>query len=170
MSFIFITFFSMAAFAQTQSSAKTALLNTQAFYDEKTGITKLVNVFKQVKAEYKPIEQELAAMSARMNLLEKEISDGRGKVSPEQLSIKVDEYERIRKNLQYKEQDAQAMYQKRVSVLGEPINKDINNAIDIFFKQKGVTMVLDPSKIQGIIWNLESIDMTKEFITFYNAR
>lgn len=171
MSFIFIAFFSIAAFAQTQPSAKTALLNTDAFYDEKTGITKLIKMYEQLDAEFKPIQQELAAMRTKMELLKTELDSRNTKMSAAQITAKVDEYEQLRRTVQNKGEDAQTKYNKRLEVLMEPINKNIHSAMDIFFKQKGVTMALNLVKLQGaILWNLETIDMTKEFIAFYNAR
>jgi hypothetical protein len=52
--------------------------------------------------------------------------------------------------------------------------QDIMKAIGEFTKQKGYGLILDAAKLDsaGVIlgWDEAKVDVTKEFITFYNAR
>ena len=51
--------------------------------------------------------------------------------------------------------------------------QDIGKAVNDFAKQKGYTLILDIAKDQaGFLLAVgdEKIDITKDFITFYNAR
>ncbi len=54
-----------------------------------------------------------------------------------------------------------------------PVRQDIGNALQEFAKKNGYMMILDASKLDGAGLLLafdEKYDITKDFITFYNAR
>jgi len=55
-----------------------------------------------------------------------------------------------------------------------PILQDIGRAMDDFAKQKGFALILDAAKLEGagliLAVDLAKVDVTKEFITFFNAR
>lgn len=162
LSFILGVLLTATVFAQTQPPTKVAVLDTNAFSDEKTGITKIINLFKQLKTEFKPAQDEIVALNTKIKALENEIKLGQ--------TAKASEYEQLVNTRRIKAEDAQVKYNKRLDALLGSIYKDMQSALDTFSRQKGITLILDPSKMQGIIWSLESTDITKEFIAFYNAR
>ena len=52
-----------------------------------------------------------------------------------------------------------------------PIRLDIGNAIQEFTKKNGYVMIFDITKLNQAILGLdETADVTKQFITYYNAR
>jgi len=42
--------------------------------------------------------------------------------------------------------------------------------LDAFAKARGITMILDGSQVQGILYAADGLDITKAFISEYNAR
>ena len=70
--FVLVFCFTAAAFSQTVLP-KSVLINTSAFYDEKTGITKLVSVEKQIENEFAKDIKELEDGTARLSSIASEL-------------------------------------------------------------------------------------------------
>jgi Skp family chaperone for outer membrane proteins len=51
-----------------------------------------------------------------------------------------------------------------------PVYDDIGKALDAYAKAHGITLILDVTKIQGIVSAAESLDITKAFITEFNSK
>ena len=51
-----------------------------------------------------------------------------------------------------------------------PIYDDIGKALDAFAKAHGITLILDVTKVQGIVSADGSLDITKAFITEFNTK
>jgi Skp family chaperone for outer membrane proteins len=169
------------AAAQTAAPVKIAVIDSSLFDDEKAGITKYVNAYKQIDAETKPQTTELQTMLNRMQTLEKEAQQMReayqknpnGPIGPAQIQPKVDEIERIRRDGVYKQEDLNKLVQKRRQQLLGPIVKDIGDALQQYAKQKGYSVIFDLAKDNtGFLVALgdDKLDVTKDFIAFYNAR
>jgi len=183
-SFFLTTFFVVSNLAQTSPAklpgeSKIALINTFAFADAKTGITKYINAVKTLESEFKPIQTELESIESKLQTLSKEIQtlrESAGKkvpVNQTAINAKVEEGEKLQRDFKFKQEDAAARAQRREQALFRPIMQDIYKAAQEFSKQKGFMLVLDIAKMDqaGILlaWD-EKADITKEFITFYNAR
>jgi Skp family chaperone for outer membrane proteins len=69
-----------------------------------------------------------------------------------------------------KTEDAQSAYQKRLQDMLGPVYDDIGKALDAFAKAHGITLILDVTKIQGIVSADGSLDITKAFITEFNSK
>ncbi len=50
------------------------------------------------------------------------------------------------------------------------IYDDIGKALDAFAKAHGITLILDVTKVQGIVSADGSLDITKAFITEFNSK
>ena len=182
ISFLITTFFAVSAFAQTQPPTKVALVNTNAFYQEKVGITKIENAYKKLNAEFKVEFDAIQNNLQRLQNLQKELqalqtraNDPNNKVpiDKNQVQTKVDEFERLQTETKRKQEDAKKRYEKREAELIAPIVQDVGSAIGAFAKQKGFTLVMDTGKLvetRILLFNQEATDITKEFITYYNAR
>ncbi|HLA94515.1 MAG TPA: OmpH family outer membrane protein, partial [Pyrinomonadaceae bacterium] len=88
-------------------------------------------------------------------------------------TAKQDEGEQLQRKLGYDKTDLEGAIAKRRKVLISPISQDIGKAIDEFGKKNGYAAVFDVSKMGdsgALLFLAESADVTKEFITFYNAR
>lgn len=182
VSAFFAAFFAVSAFAQTPTtSGKIGLINTEAFYDAKAGITKLAAANTSLEAEFKPLQTELQTLATKIQALEKELAGYRQMIqenkkvpiSDADLNKKAEDYEKSVREYKFKEEGAKAQYQRREQIVMGPIRQDIGTAIQEFTKKNGYTIMLDVAKLDnaGLILGLdETADVTKAFITFYNAR
>lgn len=177
---LFLTaLFAVSAFAQT-APVKIAIINTYAFGDEKAGITKYVNAVKTVNTEFTPVQNELDGMNTKLNNLAKEIqtlrdqaAGGKVPIDEKAAQAKVDEAERLQRDIKFKSEDAKSRYDKRTQAVMGPVMQDIGKALQEYAKQKGYTLIFDIAKDEtGLLVALgdEKIDITKDFITYYNAR
>lgn len=178
---LFLTaMFAASAFAQAAQPAapvKIAVINTQAF-DDKAGITKYVNAMNALETEFKPVQTELQGMVTRYQSMQEEIKKLQNPpanvpVNQSTLQTKVDEYGKLERDIKFKEEDAKARYNSRSATVLSPILQDIGKAMNDFAKQKGYVLILDIAKMASadlILALDEKADVTKEFITFYNAR
>jgi Skp family chaperone for outer membrane proteins len=182
-SLIFAALFAVSAFAQaTQPAAgtvKIAVINTQAFDDAKAGITKYTNAMNTLEAEFKPVNTELQTMVTKYQTLGTEIQNLQKNtnpavpIKPEAIQQKIDEYGKLERDIKFKQEDAKARFESRQTALLGPVLQDIGKAIQDYSKQKGYTLILDISKMANadlILALDEKADVTKDFITFYNAR
>jgi len=168
---ILITFIlsltAIAAHAQVtaaKTSTKVTVVQTQAFGDEKSGITRYLNVIKRLNAEFKPRKDELDVMQAQYKKLADEVTK-----SPAQ--AKYEQAETLQRDIKRKADDAQMAYQRREREVTEPISKDIQIALSTFAKQRGIDLLLDiSSNTVPVAFVNESIDITQAFIAEYNTR
>jgi outer membrane protein len=158
--------------AQTANipETKIALVNTDDFADEKTGITRLVSAMKRVDGEFQPRRTELQTLQQQ---IEKQTAD-LTKAAPLQdqkvTQQQSDKIELMKTDLKRKGEDAQAAYQQRLQAILGPVYEDIGKALDAYAKAHGITLVLDVSKVQGIVSASESLDITRPFITEFNSK
>jgi Skp family chaperone for outer membrane proteins len=179
--------FTVSAFAQTTTPTQPAgagrivTINTAMFEDTKAGITRYVNAMTALDGEFKPAFNELQTMQTRLQTLQKQYNDlyveaqkPGSPIKPEALQTKLDEIQNLQVEFKRKQEDAKLKFERRQAVVMGPVMQDIVKAIGDFTKQKGYGLVLDAAKLDnaGIIlgWDEAKIDVTREFITFYNAR
>ncbi len=185
--FIFAALFAVSASAQTgaQSAAgqKIAVINTAAFDDAKDGIKKYTTALSALENEMKPLSTEIDGLVARYNTLGSDIKrlqdqaakGGAGSVPIDTTAAqkKVEEYQALELTIKRKQEDGKRKVELRQPQILGPVLQDIGKAMDEFAKQKGLSMILDISKDQtGLILTIDAakVDITREFITFYNAR
>jgi Skp family chaperone for outer membrane proteins len=149
--------------AGNMPDAKIALVNTDDFADEKTGIVRLVAAMKRVDAELQALQQQIEKATADLNKAAP-VQD------PKVTAQQNDKIEQMKKEYQRKGEDAQASYQKRLQEVLGPVYEDIGKALDAYAKAHGITLVLDVTKIQGILSASESLDITKPFIAEFNSK
>ena len=156
--------------AANMPDARIALVNTDEFGDEKTGILRLVSAMKRVDAEFQPKRTELQTLNQQ---IEKATADY-NKVAPmqdpklnQQQSEKI---ELMKTDFKRKGEDAQQLYQKRLQDVLGPIYDDLGKALDAYAKARGITLILDVTKVQGIVAASESLDITKAFIAEFNSK
>lgn len=182
VSFILTTLFAVSVFAQTPPPAKIALVDTQGFYDEKDGIKKIVNAYKSLETEFKTTTTELENGAKRLQTLQTEIQNMQAKINDPNNKVpidenaaraKVDEAEKLQRNMKFKDEEFKAQLERRENAVLGPIMQDVGKSLGDFAKQKGYTVVLDVGKLyqaQIILYWQESMDITKEFVQYYNAK
>src|SRR5688572_23793277 len=152
---------------------KMAFIDTGAFGDEKGGITRYVNAVKKVEREFQPRQTELVTLQNRIKAIADEISklSGNSVVDPKTIQAKQDEGERLQRDLKYKKEQADADFTKRYQEEVSPISTDIGKALDQFATQRGITMILDISKLAPAILTVNpAMDVTAAFIAEYNGK
>lgn len=168
-------------FASAQPAApaptKIGWIDTGAFGDDKEGIVKYINAYKALANEAKPRETELIGIQTKIQNISKELQQMQQNtavpIDEKAALAKKDEGERLSRELEFKKKEYDAFVQKRGGEILGPVNQDIGKAIGEFGKQKGYLAIFDIDKLAqaGAILHLEtSANVTKEFITFYNAR
>ena len=132
-----IAVFALGGYGQTTGATKIALVNSDAFGFEKTGVTKLINAYKALETEFKPTTDDLAATSAKLDGLVKEIQHLQTQLNGNQgdqnairktIDQKTDEGTRLQIDLKRKQEDAKAKLDKRQAQVTQPIVKEIPKA------------------------------------------
>jgi Skp family chaperone for outer membrane proteins len=149
---------------------KIALVNSEEFGDEKTGIVRLVNAVKRLEKEFEPKKTELQQLQQQIDKATADLA----KVGPMQSAQinqqQQDKIDQMKKDIQRKNEDGQAALEKRQRELFAPILDDLGKALDAYAKAHGITLVLDVTKVQGIVSASDSLDITKAFIAEFNSK
>lgn len=175
----------MAFSAQAQTptaSEKIGLVAWNAFQDPTNGLKRYTTALAALDKEFEVFNNELKTMGTRFQTLQGEIqklqqqvADPNNKVPipPATIQAKVDEYGQLERDIKKKQEDGKARFESRYKIVVEPIEDDIIKAMSEYATQKGYLMIMDGSKLvqAGVLlaW-IEKADVTKDFITFYNAR
>jgi len=150
--------------------AKIALVNTDDFADEKTGIVRLVAAMKRVDGEFQPRRTELQTLQQQIEKATADLNKAAPVQDPKVTAQQNEKIEQMKKDYQRKGEDAQASYQKRLQDVLGPVYDEIGKALDAYAKAHGITLILDVTKIQGIVSASESLDITRAFITEFNSK
>jgi len=156
--------------AGNMPDAKIALVNTDEFADEKTGIVRLVAAMKRVEAEFQPRRTELGTLQAQIEKATADLNKAAPVQDPKVTAQQNDKIEQMKKDYQRKGEDAQALYQKRLQDVLGPVYEEIGKALDVYAKAHGITLILDVTKVQGIVSASESLNITRAFITEFNSK
>ena len=157
--------------AVTVAEGKFAIIDTESFGDQKDGIKRLVAAFQTVEREFKPRRDEIQALRTRYDALVKEVNDTKAVAAPAALAAKADQAEQLKVEIERKQQDGQKALDKRVQELTGPVYQDIGNALQAYAKARGLSVVFDVSKMQGVVMVVDGgIDITNAFIAEYNTR
>jgi outer membrane protein len=158
----------------TQTAAlpetKIALVNTDEFADEKTGITRLVAAMKRVDGEFQPRRTELQTLQTSIEKPTADLSKAAPLQDAKVTQQQTDKLEGMKTEFKRKGEDAQAAYQKRLQDVLGPVYDEIGKALDAYAKSHGITLILDVTKVQGIVSASESLDITKPFIVEFNSK
>ncbi len=172
------TFSVVPAVSQTATPSKIVVVDTAAFFSEKGGITRILTASKNLSTELAPKRSELQQMVSRVQQVEREVTTYRENVAKgipideKAAQAKAAEFERLKLEYKYKEDDYNAFAQKRQSQVVGPEFSATLKALGDYIKSKGYGVVFDASKDQNgfLIFVTEQYDITKDFITFFNTR
>ncbi|MCM3902395.1 MAG: OmpH family outer membrane protein [Pyrinomonadaceae bacterium] len=153
------------------ADGKIAIIDTEAFADPKSGITRLVSAFEVVNREFKPRSDELQRLRAQYEQLGKDLQATTQVEDQRARNAKLEQAEALKKDIERKTQDAQSAYQKKLREVTEPVYRDISPALQAFARQRGVNVIFDVSKLSEAMFVVnETVDLTRAFITDYNQR
>lgn len=171
--------FSLAASAQQGATAsKIVIVDTAAFFNEKTGITRIVSASKSLTAELAGKRGEVQLIVQRVDALSKEIDTLRGNagrgipVDERTFQGKIDELERLKREGKYKEDEFNAHAQKRQNEVVGPVYSEVLKVLGEYVKLKDYGILFDASKDQSgmLIYASEKFDITRDFINYFNTR
>lgn len=167
----------ISAFAQAPASPKIAFIDPAAFSNEKTGITKYVNAYKQLDNEFAAQIKAQKDGNAKLEAIAKELGD--------MLKLPANQYDDAayqKKRADHgqleidqisKGKALETAIDKRRKALFDPINQDVWKAIDDYAKKNGYGVILDFGKLAeagAVLYFAPAADATADFIAFYNAR
>ena len=151
--------------------SKMAVIYTDAFLDQKTGIAKFNSVLAKLNGEFKQIKDELDGMQTRATTLEAEINNLRQNAATPvaTLQTKIDQLDQLKKDAQRRGEDAQASYNRRRQELFLPLQDEIGKALEVFAKARGINVIIDGAQVP-LLYAAESIDITRAFIAEFNTK
>ena len=154
--------------------SKMAVIYTDAFLDQKTGIAKFNSVVTKLNGEFQKLKDEITQMQQRAQTLEAEINKLRDApagtpIDQRAVQAKIDQLEQLKKDIQRKAEDAQAAYDRRRNELFDPLQQEIGRALEAFAKARGINAIIDGARVP-LLYAAESIDITKAFIQDFNSK
>ncbi len=189
---VFVAAVSLSAFAQTKPAApaaqppataatqstgvipesKIALIYSSAFLDPKTGIARFNTLMSTLNREFQPRQTELNQLQQRINTAQDEINKIQAApqiVDQKSLQTKVDALEQMKTEYKRKGEDAEAAYQKRQGEIFAPLQDDIEKALEVYAKQRGINVIIDASRVP-LVYAADNIDITRAFISDFNTK
>jgi len=154
--------------------SKMAIIYTDLFLDQKTGIAKFNSVVTKLNGEFQKMKDELTQLQTRATSLESEVNKLReapegAPVDQRSLQAKIDQLDQLKKEIQRKGEDAQAAYNRRRQELFTPLQDEIGKALEAFAKARGINVILDGTQVP-LLYAADSIDITRAFITDFNSK
>jgi len=151
-----------------------AVIYTDLFLDQKTGIAKFNSVVNKLNGEFQKLKDEINGMQTRAQALDTEITKLRDApagtpIDQKSLQTKIDQLEQMKKDIQRKSEDAQAAYNRRRQELFTPLQDEIGRALEAFAKARGINVIIDAAQVP-LLYAADSIDITRAFIADFNSK
>ena len=176
VSFIFVAVFAVSSWAQP-GAGKIGWIETAAFGDDKEGVTKYIAALKALDGEMKPRVTQLQGIQTRLKTISDDLTKMQSNpaipVDPKVAAAKQDEGQKLQREFEFNKKEYDAAVEKRSGEVLGPVSADISKAIQEFAKAKGYSVILDITALAqaNVILALDgSSNVTKEFVTYYNAR
>jgi Skp family chaperone for outer membrane proteins len=155
-------------------TSKMAVIYTDSFLDQKTGIAKFNSVVTKLNGEFQKLKDEINGMQTRSQTLEAEITKLREApagtpIDQKSLQAKIDQLDQLKKDTQRKGEDAQAAYNRRRQELFTPLQEEIGKALEAFAKARGINVIIDAAQVP-LLYAADSIDITRAFIADFNSK
>ena len=144
-----------------------AVINTDAFLDQKVGINRMLSALQQLNAKYQPVAAELRGMRKRVDAMRLDIQKNKGIQEPQWVAQQTAEADGLDLQIKRKGEEAEANYLKDRVALFDPVNKDLTNALNGYAQAKGITLLLDINKLP-VLFSAPHVNITKDFIAEYN--
>jgi len=153
-------------------NGKVAVIFSAAFQDQKQGIAKFGVLATKLNGEFQKTQDELNQTAKTIQTLQDEIKRLQEAAGSDQRTVqtKVQQLDQLKKDYQRRGEDGQAAYQRRRQEIFTPLQEDVGKALDVYGKARGITLILDASQLEGILFAAETIDITRAFIAEYNSK
>ena len=150
--------------------SKVAVIFSEAFQDSKAGIARFSVLLTKLNSEFQKTQDDLNQTAARINQLNDDVNKTKNIADPKVTQQKLDQLDQLKKEYQRKGEDAQAAYQRRRGEILGPLQDDVGKALNAYAKSHAITIIIDGSQAQGIVYASEAIDITKAFISDFNIK
>ena len=155
-------------------TSKMAVINSDFFLDQKSGIGKFNTAVTKLNGEFQRVKDELTQLQTRATTLESEINKLREApegtpIDQKSLQAKIDQLEQLKKDIQRKGEDAQGSYNRRRQEIFTPLQDEIGKALEVFAKARGITVIIDAAQVP-LLFADEKIDITRAFIADFNSK
>jgi len=160
------------AAVKTLPVGRVAWLNSNAFIDETGGIKALVRVLKELELEFSGTQSELSLMAEKLRTLAGELGklQAGGEANAAAIQEKQAAGMKLQRELQAKQQQAQAAINQAQQEKQGPIAAEISKSITAFTKEREIGLLFDVAKLNdGILAAQPELDVTTDFIAYYNA-
>lgn len=175
LTIISVVLFALSGLAQTTAPAKIAIIDSNAFYDDKTGIKRIGVALAAINTQFEPLRKEIEAMRVTHGSLLVQIENlKKTNGSPATIKQKSDEAAKLEVDLKRKAEDAQKLFDKTRNEKMAPVADAISKHLQEYGKAKGYSLLIDLAKdVNGMVLMIgdpSGIDVTTDFIAFSNAK
>jgi len=157
-----------AAGGGTGAEGKVAYINTAAF---RQGIGELKTRLDALNVEFEPKKKEIQSLEEEVNNLKNKINTQGSTVSPQVRNQWVEEATEKEKTLKRKAEDYDALGQKRLAEVSQPVYEKIGKFLEGYCQQRGIVLVLEGGASQQagvLIYAAPTTDVTEDFMKEYN--
>ncbi len=160
-----------AATSATLPDGKFAVVYTDQFLNPKGGINKLVAAYGALEREFKPRTDDLSTKQKTLQDMVTKIQSTANVSDPAALQKQREDAEQLQLALKRASEDYERSVQKRQGEMLAPLSENINQALQVFARQRGITLLFDGAKLGGVMIVLNNqMDITDAFIADYNAK
>jgi outer membrane protein len=152
----------------TGAEGKLAYINTAKFGSD---INELKAKLDALNTEFDPRKKEVQAEDETLANLKDKINKQGATVSVQVRTQWLEEANDKEKSLNRKKEDYQAMGQKRLAEVTQPVYEKVGKFLESYCQQRGIVMVLEggAAQQQGILlFAAQATDITDDFIKEYN--
>jgi outer membrane protein len=141
-----------------------------AFPALREGIGELKQRYQKLQQEFSPRATELDAMQNSIASKEKVAAENKTLTAPQAQKL-AEEIAGLKKDYQRKLEDAQEQARKREAEETSPVLEKINNFLEKYCSQRGITHVYDVARLQetgAALYAAPGANITEDFIREYN--
>ncbi len=151
--------------------SKMAVVYSDAFLDQKTGLARYNAIMNTVDKEFEARFNELKQIDQKLGQLQNEAT-ALQKANPpnmQQIQAKADQFEALKKEGERKNEDFQNQYNKRKETALKPLQDDILKALETYAKSHNIAVIIDGSQVP-LIFAADTLDITRAFINEFNTK
>jgi outer membrane protein len=152
----------------TGAEGKVAYINTAQF---RIGINELKVRLDVLNSEFEPKKKEIQSLEEDVNNLKNKIQTQGNTVSVQVRNQWVEEATEKEKTLKRRAEDYDALGQKRLADVSQPVYEKVSKFLEQYCTQRGIILVLEGGAAQQagvLIYASPTTDVTDDFMKEYN--
>lgn len=164
--FVMAATLAMAALPAAGADFKIGAVDLQRALNESSSGKKAKDQFK---GEFEKMQDGLKREKEQLDHLKDDLDKKSAVLNDDQRKIKMEDFERRRRDLRRKLEDADAELRKKDQELTGSILKDLAVVIQEIGEREGYTVILENSS-SSVLYGSKSIDITDSVIKAFNAK